>query len=296
MKRFLTLLLCLLLPAAALAEEIAPATTLEQIAALPVFQGCGAYLFDREYRSNRMGLTLEQLQRRYAYLDAASSAQTLNEMARRVEAGSLRWLPLTEQTGLFYFAGPENAPFALICPGGGFEYVSALTEGFPLALYLNDRGCAAFVLHYRTGQGEQAACQDLAAALSYVTERAAELGVSPAGYSLWGASAGAWMAAYAGDHPPTGVPAPAAVVLQYGQYGDFTPDSPPACACAGALDTVVDFTLTQARLKSMAALGIPTRITVYPGVSHGFGLGENTPAAGWAREALDFWQAQRAGR
>ena len=36
-----------------------------------------------------------------------------------------------DQTGLFFFRGKPGAPFALICPGGGFAYVGSLHEGFP---------------------------------------------------------------------------------------------------------------------------------------------------------------------
>jgi len=42
------------------------------------------------------------------------------------------------------------------------------------------------------------ATQDLAAAVSYILGNAATLGVSPSGYSLWGSSTGARMAASIG--------------------------------------------------------------------------------------------------
>jgi hypothetical protein len=48
-------------------------------------------------------------------------------------------LKLQEQgkrcTGLFFFRGNPDAPFAIVCPGGGFSYVGSLHEGFLPGLY-----------------------------------------------------------------------------------------------------------------------------------------------------------------
>ena len=86
-------------------------------------------------------------------------------------------------TGLFFFRGREGAPFALICPGGGFAYVGSLHEGFPLAQDLSRRGYNALVLQYRTG-GEARACEDMVAALAWIFAHAKELGVDTKGYSV----------------------------------------------------------------------------------------------------------------
>ena len=39
-------------------------------------------------------------------------------------------------TGLFFFKGSKNAPFAVICAGGGFYYVGSIHESMPHALWL----------------------------------------------------------------------------------------------------------------------------------------------------------------
>ena len=75
--------------------------------------------------------------------------------------------PTKESTGLFFFRGKPGAPFAVISPGGGFSYVGSVHEGFPHAVALSQKGYNAFVLQYRVG-GERIACEDLAAALSYI--------------------------------------------------------------------------------------------------------------------------------
>jgi len=42
--------------------------------------------------------------------------------------------PSRKDTGLFFFRGTPEAPFAVIAPGGGFAYVGSLHEGFPYAV------------------------------------------------------------------------------------------------------------------------------------------------------------------
>jgi len=94
-------------------------------------------------------------------------------------------------TGLFFFRGKPGAPFAVLCPGGGFRYVGSLHEGFPLAMEINKSGYNAFVLKYRVGQGETVASRDLIAAVRFIENYVKELNVAPDDYSLWGGSAGA---------------------------------------------------------------------------------------------------------
>ncbi len=82
------------------------------------------------------------------------------------------------------------------------------------------RGYNAFVLKYRAGAGGAPATRDLAAAVSYVFRNAKTLGVSTEGYSLWGSSAGARMAAAIGSHGTArfggdDLPKPSAVVMAY---------------------------------------------------------------------------------
>ncbi len=103
-------------------------------------------------------------------------------------------------TGLFFFRGKSGAPFAIICPGGGFEYVGAVHEGFPYASEISNQGYNVFVLRYRVGYGGLNAVKDLAAAISFVFRNADSLGVNTRNYSLWGSSAGARMAATIGSH------------------------------------------------------------------------------------------------
>lgn len=101
--------------------------------------------------------------------------------------------PTKRATGLFFFRGRSNARFALCNAGGGFVYVGAMHDSFPLALELSKRGYNAFALVYRPNA--RSAYEDLAQASDFVFSHAQELQVSTECYSLWGGSAGARLAA-----------------------------------------------------------------------------------------------------
>ncbi len=192
--------------------------------------------------------------------------------------------PDLENTGLFFFRGERNAPFAVTCAGGGWAYVAAMHDSFPHALELSKRGYNAFAIIYRPGA--QTAYEDLARALSFIFENAEELGINTDGYSLWGGSAGARMAAelgsygaaeYGGDN----IPKPAAVVMQYTGYSGCNPEGEPATfVCVGERDGIASWRTMQRRVEALAAMGVPTEFHVYKGLGHGFGLGTGTAAEG----------------
>jgi hypothetical protein len=89
--------------------------------------------------------------------------------------------PAKNATGLFFYRGKLGAPFAIVCPGGGFSYVASLHEGFPLAWEISKKGLNAFVIRYRLSK--QKATEDLAAAIAYVFRNAETLGVRWKSYS-----------------------------------------------------------------------------------------------------------------
>ena len=117
--------------------------------------------------------------------------------------------------------GGARRPFAVICPGGGYEKISDPLEGENFARQLNGLGCAAFVVHYSVGPAARfpAPLEDVAAAVRDILARAEELNVDPAGYSVWGASAGGHLAALfaseARGWKQFGLPRPGALVLCY---------------------------------------------------------------------------------
>src|SRR4030095_15295383 len=133
----------------------------------------------------------------HSHVDPAEVVGGLNRIIEDVDSGSTVFYdfytdqeekkqPTKSNTGLFFFRGRPGAPFAIICPGGGFSYVGSVHEGFPYAVAISKQGYNAFVLRYRAGSGGAIATRDLAAAISYVFRNAKVLGIGTHGYSLWG--------------------------------------------------------------------------------------------------------------
>ena len=125
-------------------------------------------------------------------------------------------------------------------------------------------------------------------------------GVSTSGYSLWGGSAGARMAAVLGNanylYQLTGrtdLPQASAVIMQYTGYSTVSPQDAATYACVGTSDGIAPWRTMQRRLQSLSSLGIPTEFHAYEGLPHGFGLGTGTVAEGWLTDAVRFWEENR---
>lgn len=205
--------------------------------------------------------------------------------------------PAKAATGLFFYRGRPGAPFAVISPGGGFSYVGSVHEGFPYAQAISDQGLNAFVLTYRAGRGGQVATEDLAAAITWIFRHAEELGVATDGYSLWGSSAGARMAAYIGSHGPAAfggadLPKPAAVVMAYTSHSDLAGTEPPTFVVVGERDGISPPANMERRIAALRHIGTPVEYHLFPDVGHGFGAGTGTSAEGWIAGAVRFWRQQ----
>ncbi len=219
---------------------------------------------------------------RKVFHDFYSDAQKREEPARRF-------------AGLFLYRGRPGAPFAVVAPGGGFSYVGSVHEGFPYALEISKRGYNAFVLKYRAGLGGEVATEDLAMALSWIIRNAGTLGVDTAGYSLWGSSAGARMAAAIGTHGVArfGVrelAKPATVVMAYTGHSDYARSDPPTFVVVGDRDGIAPASRMAQRVEALRRAGVPVEFHVFRGVGHGFGLGTGTSAEGWVVDAVRFWR------
>ena len=121
-------------------------------------------------------------------------------------------------------------------------------------------GFNAFVLKYRAGRGQAAATEDLAAALSVIIAEANRLEVAPQGYSLWGSSAGARMAAAVGSHGAQrfggpDLPRPAAVVMAYTAHADMAADEPPTFAVVGVEDGISPPASMRRRVDALTRAG-----------------------------------------
>ena len=289
-------------------QRVDASTAMVDVIAHPAFPGFGRFLFPTGRGAPDRSMTLADagaLLIYHSHVEVDTTVDVVNSLIGSVEAGRSVFYdiytdaqkaadPRKRDTGLFFFAGRADAPFAIVSAGGGFSYVGSIHESLPYALELSRRGYNAFALQYRTG-GAQVAYEDLAAAISFVFANARRLGVSTDSYSLWGGSAGARMAATLGSSGPgayggADLPQPAAVIMQYTGHMAYTDRDPPTYANVGRNDPIANWRTVQRRIDALAAAGIDTEFHVYPDLGHGFGLGIGTSAEGWLDDAVAFWE------
>ena len=246
----------------------------------------------------------------YSHIDPDKTVEICNYLKDHADAGETIFYdiytdaektadPAKRDTGLFFFRGEAGAKYAICNAGGGMVYVGAMHDSFPHALELSKMGYNAFALNYRPGF--DTAMDDLARAVAFITDHANELGVDPNGYSLWGGSAGARMAAAVGNADGLAaysgrndLPKAAAVIMQYTGYQTVSSADAPTYACCGTSDGIANYRTMESRLNTLTSrYGIPTEFHAYDGLPHGFGIGTGTVAEGWINDAVSFWEANQ---
>ena len=298
--------------ASAATAHLRPSDTVGDLLDHPAFAGFAKLLLPWDDRPIDRAMRLSDmasLMPYHTHVDPVQAVAALNRLIDDADAGHTvffdiysdeqkRTDPDRANTGLFLFRGRPGAPFAVVSPGGGFAYVGSLHEGFPYAVAISAAGDNAFVLRYRPSVGERAATEDLAAALGVIFREASTLGVGTDGYSLWGSSAGARMAANIGSRGTSAfggpvLPGPAVVIMAHTAHSDRTAQEPPTFAVVGEHDGIAPVATMKRRVDALRQAGTPVEFHVYPGLGHGFGLGAGTQAAGWVSDALRFWAANR---
>ncbi len=290
----------------------AAASTFGELLGHPCLAGVGPLLLPREDRPPDPALPLARLAPLlpyHAHVDPQAVVRGVNRLLEEAAAGAppayrfypeqaMRQDPSRAGTGLFLLRGRPGAPFAVICPGGGSSTWPRFTKDCRWQRRSARLGYNALVLKYRVGSGGAAAAEDLAAALAWIFRHAGRLGLGTEGYSLWGFSAGARMAAAIATHGTArwGAPPlrkPAAVVIAYTGHQETGADEPPAFVVSGELDGIAPPAVMQRRVESLRRLGVPVEFRVFPRAAHGFGLGAGTAAEGWVEEAVRFWERMR---
>ena len=309
MRRFLfaiwtTIVLLGLIPAEAEQVTWNENTRIDEVTSYPAFDDWGRMIFpvDTGYYS---GGTLGSLRLTwYSNIQSAKTVEIVNYMKNKADAGEQVFYriyteeeiaadPWKADTGLFFFKGNPGAKFAICNAGGGFAFVGAMHDSFPHALELSKMGYNAFALIYRPGA--QTACEDLARAIAFIHDHAEEMEVDTADYSLWGGSAGARMAAWLGSYGTAAFgekdyPRPGAVIMQYTGLSEVYGNEPPTYNCVGTHDGIASYRTMERRIAAIRANGTDAMIEVFPGLSHGFGLGTGTVADGWIDNAVSFWE------
>ena len=227
----------------------------------------------------------------------------------------------------FYPAkGNEKKPFALICPGGGYEIVADWVEGEPFAKKLNSLGYSSFVLYYRVGFAAKypAPLDDLAGALSYILKNAEKYNVFTEGYSLWGSSAGGHLAALFASkrfcRDKYNLPQPSALVLIYpvitmgklshkgsvkmllgenpeneeikaaSVENNVDANYPPTFLWNSKTDKSVNPENGVIMKNALDNFGIDNCFMQFETGEHGAGLGEGTECEAWFESAVKFWK------
>ncbi|WP_251197274.1 alpha/beta hydrolase [Anaerotardibacter muris] len=279
-------------------------TAISEVKNDPAFKGKGRLLFpvDQGYMG---GNTLGNISLAwYSYIDPNETVAVMNTLRDEAQEGvpvildiyteeAIARDPSKADTGLIFFRGKEGARTAICNAGGGFAYVGAIHDSFPVSYELSKMGYNAFALIYRPGA--QTACEDLSRAIAYLFEHADGLQIDMNGYSLWGGSAGARMAAWVGTYGTQafgerGYPKPAAVIMEYTGFSGVAGVEPPTYNVVGTSDSIADWRVMSNRIKRIKANGTDAEIEVFEGLPHGFGLGTGTVAEGWLDRAVRFWQ------
>ena len=73
-------------------------------------------------------------------------------------------------------------------------------------------------------------------------------------------------------------------------FSEVIGDEPPTYACVGTSDGIASYRSMERYISRIKKNGTNAQIEVFDGLSHGFGLGQNTVADGWFDRAVMFWE------
>lgn len=198
----------------------------------------------------------------------------------------------------FHSRSTEKRPYVIMAAGGAYSSVCTPWESLPVCAAFNEMGYTAFAVTYRTsgdfGQmQEEIILEDISRAISYITNHAEEFNIIPQDYLIGGFSAGAhfvstWCNEETG-YTKYDLPAPAAVCLMYGMNTEYKEKI--------AVPSFIRFCNNDPYFKERDFIDYTNYLKSrsiefdYKTVNapHGFGLGMNTDAYGWAEEAEKFW-------
>ena len=139
-------------------EHLTIHSTIADVLTHPAFDGFSRYILPLEwgYDADMQLSNVSRLLPYHNYIDAERCVGYINQMIDSVATGRRIYYDLgREDAGLFFFRGRPGAPFAVICPGGGFSYVGSIHEGFPHALVLSQMGYNVLLSNIRLAVRKQ---------------------------------------------------------------------------------------------------------------------------------------------
>ncbi len=222
-----------------------------------------------------------------------------------------------------YLVEDKNAPVVIVCPGGGYRMVAAFIEGHPVAKFFQSQGYNAFVLRYHVKEKAHypQPLEDIAHALKDVRDN---YHLSLDNYALCGFSAGGHMCGLFGvkeyGYEKYGLPKPNLLMLVYpvvslekeithrstrkyfageedqealeigNLHHHITSDYPRTFIWRGNADLSVKHINSDILIDELIKNGVPIKFFKYKRVGHGVGLGLDTNAKEWSKEAVAFWK------
>lgn len=207
-------------------ESIHEDMTVGDLCQLPVLKTFSPYLFTH-MSEDMWSRKLSQLGLEKCGISAALSAFCQAERAGTFQIFDVYGKAVTDrdpekaQVKLLYLAGKAGMPFALVCPGGGYNRQWTLVEGFPIAWQLSQMGYHAFILLYRSGKTGllPEPLEDTAQALQLIASLSDSCRFTTRNYAVCGFSAGGNLAALWGTktqgYARYDAPRPAALLLAY---------------------------------------------------------------------------------
>ena len=234
------------------------------------------------------------------------------QVITRTEDAVRRISNVTRPTLTIYLpeASRANTTGIIVCPGGGFRWLSIDHEGVYVAQWLNSIGVAAFVLKYRvmrTGDREESdaakmaerrkaiiplATADAQQAVRLVRAHAAEWGVARDRIGIMGFSAGGYLAAAIALHYDADTRPNFAAPVYPGTPEDVTAaaDAPPLFLVQADDDKTVAPANHAIRLyEAWAKAGIPAELHIYSRGGHGFGMRKRgLPVDTWTERFRDW--------
>lgn len=229
---------------------------------------------------------------------------------------------ITQVELYIYAADPAKATgqAAVLCPGGGYKYVSLNREGHEIGAWLAENGITAAALKYRVPNGHrEVPLEDVEAALKYLRDHAGEYGIDPARIGIFGFSAGGHLAASASTLLPE-AERPAFAVLVYpvitaepgkchkGSFDELlgkdrtaedeaqwslqnrvTKETPTTLLLLADDDRTVPPVNSTLYYEALKQHGIKASLHIYPNGGHGGGFNLSRPyRKEWREDVLDW--------
>ena len=202
---------------------------------------------------------------------------------------------------LYLLKNKSPRPFVIICPGGGYRFLSIDKEGFEIAEWLNSIGLSAGVLTYRTPNNRDGALHDANQAILLSRQNAKEWNIDPTKIGMIGFSAGAHLTASAAQNSPRQDFSILVYPAYLNQKGStqlvedmiVSQETPPTFITQ-ALDDTNFYRSALAYSLTLEQQNIPFELHFYAEGGHGYGLRDlGKPAHQWTAPCEAWLQNQQ---